>query len=116
MLREFFKLRPVRLGNSPTPQIIHSTCGFHVGAASSRDKCALDDAISRQDAAPTSIFQGEVIIGLHVTGFGVQGALVAVCCLLVAGFWILDTRYSIEKSQSIWFQVSSVRDGPQGIG
>ena len=29
-----------------------------MGAASSRDKCALDDAISRQDAAPTSIFQG----------------------------------------------------------
>jgi hypothetical protein len=28
-----------------------------VGAASSRDKCALDDAISRHDAAPTSIFQ-----------------------------------------------------------
>jgi hypothetical protein len=36
----------------------NSTFWFHVGAASSRDKCAHDDAISRQDAAPTSIFQG----------------------------------------------------------
>jgi hypothetical protein len=37
--------------------VINSTFGFHVGAASSRDKCTLDDAISRQDAAPTSIFE-----------------------------------------------------------
>jgi hypothetical protein len=40
------------------PLTINSTFEFHVGAASSRDKCALDDAISRQDAVPTSIFQG----------------------------------------------------------
>ena len=32
-----------------------------MGAASSRDQCALDDAISRQDAAPTSIFQGHFV-------------------------------------------------------
>jgi len=38
--------------------LICSTFGFHVGAASSRDKSALDGAISRQDAAPTSIYQG----------------------------------------------------------
>ena len=39
-------------------QVINSTLWIHVGAASSRDKRALDDATSRQDAAPTSIFQG----------------------------------------------------------
>jgi hypothetical protein len=37
-----------------------------VGAASSRDKGALDNAISRQDAAPTSIFQGYFVQILKV--------------------------------------------------